>query len=307
MKRPRTSRLTLLFSTLAAAALTGCSPTEAVKMPSISIGFDRDPMAAPVKAEAVRRFLAKADLDRSQIVSAATASIRRGEVYNTRERDKHGRWQHIAVWVDAEEPGVLRVYKKGVITCPACNGSGVRQTSFKLPKSIEIQCRDCKGTGEIEDRVRLRYVLARSDYKEGARIPAPLQPAEARLSREEEQYIRQAVEDDPTRRLQALEWLNVHYIRRGEFFHRFQPLLRKARWIETDPERGVTVYQFWAGKSAHPAKAYFRVWVDAESGRIERTNFVSANEMRQAGPEKESTVDKTMHSVRDWFRWREVD
>lgn len=292
----------LLPAALLVAALAGCDLDVPV------LGGPSDASAVPIRARALGRYLAEVEMDVPEVVSAATGHLHRGKVYRERVRDQRGRWTLTTIWMDPEQPRLLQIRLKRDMVCPDCDGTGTRESAIDV--GLTFMCRTCDGSGVLENQViPRRYILSDADLEAGAELPGTYAATERLKERPptaaEQRRIDQLISDDPRERLAALRWLEANYLREGHFFHEYMPMLRKARRIETDPDNRITVYQFWAGKEAVPDQAYYRVYVDARSGRVEETGFVNEYGEGEAAAEgEENIVSEKVDSVREFFRWR---
>jgi hypothetical protein len=237
----------------------------------------RSGRGAKVSAFSVHGYLREAELARPEIVEAVSVALREGRTYRERIRDQRNRWCLATVWIDNNR--VLHVQTKRNETCPKCGGSGKRQwdnsTMQNLP--FDTRCLKCDGKGYLPNHVKeRRYVLSTEDYADPEAARRAMRntayrdaPPQAR------EYVRDLASDNPETRLAACRWLDRHYIRVGEPFQKFLPMLRKARWRETNERMKRGVYQFWAGRGEPSLSdvAYYRVYVDTGSGEIIEKGF----------------------------------
>jgi hypothetical protein len=272
--------------------------------------------AARIKPEAMREFLAENELNTPTILTASLGHLAKGKLFRERLRDQRGRRTLATIWIDADEPDMLHIRTMREDTCPKCGGTGVRETSLNI--KVTLMCPRCEGTGVVEDFVQeKKYILSAADLVGGA-AALPAQPArtpgrtadpsvaERALSPTERAYVSRVASSQASERVEALRWLDAHYVAKEAFFSRLMPLLRKATWIETSPDGSVTVYQFRAGREEIPAWAYYRIWVDKKKGTVLKKRFVSLAEARgeadpSAAESAEDTLKETTDSVYRWF------
>jgi hypothetical protein len=257
------------------------------------------------------RILSECLLERPDLTSAATTHVQRGQLFRERTRDQKGRWTLATIWIDKNEPDVLRVRTKRTIDCPDCDGTGIRKDvplGVRKRMSIDFRCLKCDGKGTLENYVEeRRFILAEGDLERRGLLPGARPRSEKifpdeRLSDEEKAQIEKMVSDNPELRLSALEWLDKNYVEEGIFFHRLSPMLRKARWIAPDDEKKVTVYQFWAGKEKFPDRAYYRIYVDKIKGKVIHKGFVSMEGiLENRDPTTTERIQEKAEGIKNWF------
>lgn len=234
-----------------------------------------------IKPESMSRFLSDLQLDTAYIRSGAIGCIAKGKSFRERIKDQKGRWTLTTVWVDNTDANILYVQTQRTATCPVCNGTGIRKTEVNL--SVDFRCLKCKGSGKIEDYLEQRkYILSEEDLVDGGVLGgnpfASKQPdigyRNVELSAQEEKYVSMLASSKGEERLEALRWLDTHYVSMNVFFHRIMPMLRKATWIEADEKRGVTLYQFKGDIDNNPDMAYYRIFVKKASGKVIKKMFV---------------------------------
>jgi hypothetical protein len=92
-------------------------------------------------------------------------------------------------------------------------------------------------------------------------------------------WVERLASPNPRARLDACLWLDQNYVRVGAQFLDIQPMLRKARYHDSDAKKRVMVWQFWAGKDmANEAdRTYYRIYADPKTGKITRKGFYSGS------------------------------
>ncbi|MHC4885604.1 MAG: hypothetical protein ACYTGH_11015 [Planctomycetota bacterium] len=250
--------------------------------------------------------MAKNSLNTPYLVSAITGKIRKGERFREHTRDQRGRWTLATVWIDHADSRILHIQTRRDTDCPKCKGSGVRKSGHEFTQrlSVDFRCIKCDGSGTLENHVEeRRYILSERDLEgkgslfsrkqEGGANPFP----SVRPTPEQQKHIDLLVSEDGKARLEACRWLHRNYLQRNGSFHRFLPMLRKARWIESNG-KGLTLYQFWAGKDEIPAFAYYRVLVDTKKGVVRQMGFYNGERTRKGA---EGVIKDSTDRVVNWF------
>ncbi|MHC4870546.1 MAG: DnaJ-like cysteine-rich domain-containing protein [Planctomycetota bacterium] len=264
-----------------------------------------------IRAESMSRYLKTLHLDTAYIRSGAVGQIRKGKVFRERVKDQKGRWSLTTVWADTSQANMIYIQTMRTATCPDCNGTGTRKVEVNL--SVDFRCRRCKGAGKIEDHIeQRRFIVSAEDLEDGGAFKAtPFSRSErstpipeSRLSHDEEKYVTMLASKDAEERLQALRWLDSHYVSINVFFHRILPMLRKATWIENDEKRNVTLYQFKGAIETHPDKAYYRIFVNRKSGKVIKKMFVKKeNLLRNPYSDHSKTTDGIQEKARKARKW----
>jgi hypothetical protein len=300
------SILTISFFSAGIIIFNGCSNFTIPTLPDIPIGGPKRVGTAAIKTESLKRFLAASEIDTSYILAAVSGCLRKGTSFRERIRDRRNRWTVTTIWIDAQESYILHIKTQRTIECPYCNGSGIRKTSFDL-KGINIRCPKCEGSGKLKNhKEEKKYILTQADLEYGTlpevknRIKTMKAPP---LTREEKRMVAAIASKDPKERVKGMVWLDTNYVRLGVFFHKIMPMLRKAIWIETDEEHGITLYQFRAGKEVVPEKAYYRIFVDKIRGTVERKGFVSIKQKNKATRLNTGMEEKLKERTDNIYRW----
>jgi hypothetical protein len=268
----------LFLLPLLLAAAVGCGPEIDIGglMPSGAAG------RADLKPEAVHGYLERAEIARPEVVGSVVRALREGRRFRDRVQDQRQRWTLATVWIDPDQPHLLHVDTMRNETCPDCKGTGTKSWNQGLMSNVpfDTNCMTCDGTGILKNHVTERqFLLTAEDFTHPERARRILTtetwgsaPAGAR------QYVADLASDDAKTRLAACLWLDRNWVRKGEPFQQYLPMLRKARWQERSGEKELMVYQFWAGKElpSETNRAYYRIYIDTGSGRIIEKGFYSA-------------------------------
>jgi len=230
---------------------------------------------AEISESAFYGYLEEAEVNRPEISREALLAIREGRVYRRRVVDQKNRWTLLTIWIERSPQNILHIETMRDETCPACKGTGKRQWSATVMERMpfDTRCLKCDGKGFLPNAVEERkWVLSAGDYlsEDAASAAAPVDaPPEA------QRMIDRLPSSDPRERLQALEWLDRHYVRLGVSFQTLTPMLKKARWYESDAKKKIMVWQFWAGKGMENEKArtYYRIYADRKSGQVTKKGF----------------------------------
>lgn len=91
------------------------------------------------------------------------------------------------------------------------------------------------------------------------------------------QWVERLASGNPRDRLAACAWLDENYVREGAFFQDIMPMLKKARYFDSNEKKRTMVWQFWAGKDLPEERdrAYYRIYADSKSGKITSKGFYS--------------------------------
>lgn len=235
--------------------------------------------SAEVTEGAIDHYLSRVEMARPEIVREVVRTLRAGKRFRKRFKDQRNRWVLATIWLDADRPNVLHIVAKRDETCPDCNGTGNR--SFKNPVvdelPFQLDCLRCKGKGYIANKVtEWKFVISAMDTADPDATRAKQnRRAFADAPAEAERHVAALASDDPRERLEACLWLDANFVRVGDFFQSILPMLRKARFRETSTKRELMVYEFWAGRGDRTLadRAYYRVYVDTESGKVTRKGF----------------------------------
>jgi hypothetical protein len=224
------------------------------------------------------KYLAECQVNRPEILNEVKSNLREGGYYRKRTRDQKNRPTTLTVYVDPSY--MLHIVTHRNDTCPDCNGTGTRAAPFdKFTARLEVRfaCLRCKGEGEIKDNQTERYFLLSSEdfenREEGREVMRSRNYAEA--TRGAEQWVERLASRNPGERLEACLWLDDNYVRAGVFFQDIMPMLKKARYYDTNDKRKIMVWQFWAGKDlpGEEDRAYYRIYADSRTGKITEKGF----------------------------------
>jgi hypothetical protein len=237
-------------------------------------------LAVNLGAYSLGKYLGECQVNRPEILNEVKARLREGEYYRRRTRDQKNRGTLLTVFADLDYNLHIATYRDD--TCPDCGGTGTRAAPFeKLSSHVSVQfaCLKCKGTGVIKDNLTEKiFVISSEDFEnreEGREI------AKAKAYRnappEAERWVERLISKNPRERLEACRWLDQNYLREGMFFNDAMPMLKKARYFDSNEKKKVMVWQFWAGKDdpGLADHAYYRVYADGKSGKITGKGFYS--------------------------------
>ncbi len=232
----------------------------------------------------VQQYLKEMNVGGSEIVNAVTADLRAGNRYREHIQDLKNNWITLTVWLSGKYGDILHIQRKGDMVCPRCNGTGAIMEGWrKMVKKkvdmgrLQFACPDCGGTGTLKDQVvERKWLLDAGDYRNPERREETLRETSlADAPPGTADWIEKLGSDDPQERLRACIWLDENYLKEGGFFRNFMPMLKKARYQSQDAERGLMVYQFWAGKGdpEESRRAYYRIYARMSTGKIESKGF----------------------------------
>jgi hypothetical protein len=263
---------------LTGAAFVACVCAGCGGVPAVVGDMGRSaPGSADISPLALHSYLARADLARPETVQKVMTCLRSGKTFRQRVRDQKNNWTLATVWIDSSRQNTLRIDTCRDETCPVCKGTGKRawknETLSRMP--FDTRCIKCEGKGFLPNHVIERqYVLSAEDYKdrEAAR-EAIAENAFSQAPAGTNERVAALASENPQERLDACLWLDQNYVRVGEPFQRYMPLLRKARG--RDRNEKVMVWQFWAGKGLpeQSRRTYYRIYADSRSGKVIEKGF----------------------------------
>lgn len=232
-----------------------------------------------ISESALYSYLEASELAREEIVQGVLKALREGKRYRKQVRDQRNRWTTLTVWLDRDQQDVLHITTYRDEPCPACDGTGNRKWSQKWAQNLPFntRCLECDGKGVLPNQFReRRYVLVPEDYEHPEEVRTAIRERAYRdAPPETKRYIEDLTSNDPPTRLAACLWLDQHYVREGSFFRNLEPLLAKARGQEENQKKKIAVYRFWAGKGipGEEERAYYRIYVDLDSGKVKKKGF----------------------------------
>lgn len=232
-----------------------------------------------LSSDAVYRYLAEAEVARPNIVTSVKMRVENGQRFRDRIRDQKNRWCLLTVWIERGHQNVLHVVTNRDESCPKCGGTGHRKWSNQTMQNMpwQTRCLTCDGEGFLKNHTMERkFVLSPYDFHDPEQARAhEAQIAYENAPPETQHHIDRLASQKPTERLASLIWLNRHYVRENTSFQEYLPMLRKARWHEKSAEKNLMVWQFHAGKDipGEEARAYYRIYANLKTGRINRKGF----------------------------------
>ena len=241
-----------------------------------------DNIAVNFNAYNLGKYLNECQVNRPEIVAEVKDLLRAGKHYRKKTRDQKGRATTLTVYVDKDYMLRIVTYRNDV--CPDCNGTGHRSAPFaKLTSKVDVNfgCLECKGTGELKNNTTEKYyVLSPEDFEnpeEGRRLFQ--QRSYANAPSGANVWVERLASPDPRQRLEACLWLDQNYVKKGTFFQDIMPMLKKARYYDSNEKKRIMVWQFWAGKDMPQERnrAYYRIYADTKSGKITEKGFYSGN------------------------------
>lgn len=248
---------------------------------------------ADISKEAVAGYLAEFGLNTPGTAGAVTQVVQAGGKYRERIKDEKGNGTTLTAWVDRAQQDIFCITFYRDEVCPECKGTGRRSLPTLMDTKISgvaISCLKCNGTGTLKNQFHKNcWVLSGGDFAdrkaaEESKHENDLKGAPAGTER----YVKQLSSEDPQQRLDACLWLNANYVRPGVFFRDLEPILNRARYKGPAEKEGLstkimgrklgegsTVYQLWAGKGlkSESARAYWRIYIEDASGKVQRTEF----------------------------------
>lgn len=224
------------------------------------------------------KYLSECQVNRPEILNEVRAALAQGKYYRKATKDQKG--TPVTLTVNVTPDYMLRIVTWRDEPCAACGGTGKKSMPLdKITKHIsaKFNCIECEGKGYLEKQTTEKFfVLSGEDFEnpsEGRRIMA--QRAFSGAPRGAEEWVERLVSQDPRERLDACLWLDRNYVKLGMEFQRVQPMLRKARYHETNEKKRLMVWQFWAGRGleGERARMYYRIYADSKTGKITRKGF----------------------------------
>ncbi len=224
------------------------------------------------------KYLNECEVNRPEILRDVKMALEDGEFYRKATTDQKGK--HARITVNVTPDYTLRIVTVRNDTCQACKGTGRLMLPFEsMTRTVGVarKCRECDGKGYLENNTTEKYfILSAEDFenpKEGRRVLS--EQAYAGAPRDAEEWVERLVSKDPRERLEACEWLDEHYVRVGAQFQSLMPMLKKARYQESNEKQRMMVWQFWAGKDLSDARdrAFYRIYVNTKSGKVTKKGF----------------------------------
>jgi hypothetical protein len=255
---------------LALAAVSGCGTPED-KSPPPGV----EPAAGDIAPTALANYLSRHEINTAEVRQGAQAALRAGKTYRKSIKDERGRPTQVGVSLDRRNILVVTTTRRDV--CPDCQGSGTRETPLEMMEraNVALRCLRCKGSGTLDRfKVEKKYILNPEDYADPARARAFIRDRSLEgAPPETADWLARLASESPRERAAACAWLDRNYVREGVFFQDLMPLLAKANKREENSK--VMVWQFWAGRGdpALKDRAYYRVYADARTGKINRKGF----------------------------------
>lgn len=228
------------------------------------------------------KYLAQCQVNRPEIVGEVHEELAKGGYYRKSTKDQKGTGVKLTVSVNPDY--MLRIVTWRDETCETCNGTGKKELPFgKFTKNINtaIKCQDCKGKGFHPNHTTEKYfIISAEDFedpKEGRRVMSDRSFSDA--PRGAENWVERLVSRNPRERLDACVWLDENYVQVGNEFQSIMPMLKKARYHETNEKKKTMVWQFWAGKDMNDERnrAFYRIYANSKTGKITQKGFYAAN------------------------------
>ncbi len=241
-----------------------------------------DNIGINLNSYALGKYLNACQINRPEILNETKAKLENGEYYRKRTKDQRGKNATVTIYVDNDY--MLHITTWRDEPCPTCNGTGKRAAPFdKVSSQVSVQfrCLECDGEGVLKNHMTEKYfLLSAEDFEnpqEGRQVFSNRAYAEAPEGAE--MWVERLVSKDPVERLRACEWLDRNYVREGAFFQDIMPMLKKARYYDSNEKKRIMVWQFWAGKDMPNEKnrAYYRIYADTKSGKITKKGFYGGN------------------------------
>lgn len=239
-----------------------------------------DNIALNLNPYSIGKYLAQCQVNRPEIANEVKILLEKGEYYRKRTKDQKGNPTLLTVYVDPDY--MLHVVTNRKEDCAACNGTGKRAAPFENKTamlSVQFRCLECNGEGKIPNKTVEKYfMLSSEDFdipEEGRKILS--QRAYAAAPDGAEEWVEKLVSKDPNERLAACVWLDQNYVRTGGNFQDIMPMLKKARYYDSNEKKKIMVWQFWAGRDLanEGARAFYRIYADTKTGKITKKGFYS--------------------------------
>ncbi len=237
-----------------------------------------DFISVQLKTFNLGKYLDRCQINRPEILNEVKRALDSGKYYRETTRDQRGKFATITVSVNPDYQ--LRIVTNRDETCDECGGTGTRALPFGSKSSgvsVGLRCLKCKGEGVLKRQTTEKYfVLSPEDFenpREARRIIAGKDfegaPRDARM------WVERLASKNPKERLAACEWLDKNYVREGGQFTDIDPMLRKARYTDSNEKRKIMVWQFWAGKDVpgERKRAFYRIYANMKSGKITEKGF----------------------------------
>lgn len=238
-------------------------------------------IAISLASYSLGKYLSDCQVNRPEILNEVKMALQSGKYYDKRTNDQRSRSARITVWVDSDYMLHIKTVRED--DCPTCNGTGTRANPLGEQKKIRIQigvrlrCLDCDGTGKLPNNTTEKYyVLSSEDFEkveEGREIMSRKAFSNAPMGAAA--WVEKLSSQNPAERLSACLWLDQHYVQKGTFFQDIMPMLKKARYYDSNEKKKLMVWQFWAGKDIPNEKqrAYYRIYADSKTGKITEKGF----------------------------------
>lgn len=236
-----------------------------------------DSIGVNLNSYSLGKYLAQCQVNLPEIVNEAKTLLDRGTHYRKRVRDQKNNPTILTIYVDSDY--MLHIITNRKEDCPVCGGTGSKKMPFsdKAIISAGISCYECKGEGKLPNHTIEKYfVLSSEDFEnaeQGRAIMADKAYSNAPTGAE--QWVEKLASGNPRDRLAACLWLDENYVRKGSFFQDIMPMLKKARYYDSNEKKKIMVWQFWAGKdlSGESKRAYYRIYADTKTGKITEKGF----------------------------------
>lgn len=228
------------------------------------------------------KYLEQCQVNRPEVLNEVKKTLSNGDFYRKRTQDQKGKGTLLTVHVDPSYTLHIVTYRNE--DCPSCGGTGSKKLPFdKVSRHVgfNIGCVDCKGKGVWENYTTEKlFTLSSEDFENpdmGRQIME--ERAYSNAPHGAEDWVEMLVSKDPQRRLDACLWLDQNYVREGMFFQDVMPMLKKARYQDTNNKKRLMVWQFWAAKDLpnERQRAYYRIYADTKTGKITQKGFYSGN------------------------------
>lgn len=227
------------------------------------------------------KYLNECQVNRPEVLNEVKTSLEQGKFYRKSTKDQKGTNTKLTVNVTPDY--MLRIVTWRNETCEACKGTGSKPLPFgKATSNVQagIRCLECRGVGYHPNHTTEKFfILSAEDFedpKEGRKIMADR--AYSGAPDDAEKWVKRLVSKNPKARLAACEWLDKNYVKVGVQFQSIMPMLKKARYQESNEKRKIMVWQFWAGKDLPEERdrAFYRIYVNTKSGKVTEKGFYAA-------------------------------